>query len=99
LTERPGLKGTIWCRFVIDEQGNVVSCRVDSSTVRDTTLEKRLAACITGWKFDRTGTPGDLLSVTYPFVFSPGGESSNGAFIATVTAVLSLCALAAVLFL
>jgi hypothetical protein len=96
--EKPGLKGNVRFKFAINESGNVMYCKVDSSTVNDKTLENLLAASIAKWKFEISDVPGDLLVVTYPFVFSSGTES-DAAFIATVAVILALCLLAAGLVL
>ncbi|MBN2189094.1 MAG: AgmX/PglI C-terminal domain-containing protein [Chitinispirillaceae bacterium] len=97
LAEKPGLKGKIYFKFAINERGSVTHCRVDSSTVNDTTLEKRLAELISGWTFERSDTPGDILAVTYPFVFSPRGSSGIGVLFIAAAAIVSLCLLAVLL--
>lgn len=98
LSDRPGLKGKVYFKLAINELGNVLYCRVDSSTVNDVTLENKLAELIRKWKFDKTDIPGDILLVNYPFIFSSGGESGNTVLVATIATILSLCLLAAGLF-
>ena len=95
LADKPGLKGKIYFKFAINELGSVLYCRVDSSTVNDETLEKKLAELISRWKFEKTDTPGDILLVTYPFVFPAGGTLSDGVFFAIIAAILSLSLVAA----
>jgi hypothetical protein len=95
LADKPGLKGKIYFKFAINELGSVVYCKVDSSTVNDETLENKLAESISRWKFEKTDTPGDILAVNYPFIFTPGGTLSDGVFFAIIAAILSLSLIAA----
>jgi hypothetical protein len=99
LADKPGLKGKIYFKFAINELGSVVYCKVDSSTVNDETLENKLAALINRWKFEKTDIPGDIIAVNYPFVFSAGDTSGDAVFVATIAVILSLCLLAAALFI
>jgi TonB family protein len=70
LREKPGLKGKITVKFVIDEFGNVMHCEVVESSMADNLLETTVTAKIIRWKFERIDKPGDLTEVVYPFVFS-----------------------------
>jgi TonB family protein len=93
LADKPGLEGAVCFRFVINESGKVVSCRVDSSTVNDRTLENRLAEEIRGWTFEKTDIPGDIAAVTYPFVFSAGVKRGTGVLLIAAALIVSLCSL------
>jgi TonB family protein len=70
LREKPGLKGKITVKFVIDEFGNVMHCEVVESSMGDNPLETTVTGKIIRWKFERIDKPGDLTEVVYPFVFS-----------------------------
>jgi TonB family protein len=70
LREKPGLKGKIVVKFVIDEFGNVTYCEVVESSMGDNLLEAKVTGKIIRWKFERIDHPGDLTEVVYPFVFS-----------------------------
>jgi hypothetical protein len=94
LADRPGLKGKIYFKFAINEFGSVVYCKIDRSTVNDETLENKLAELISRWKFEKTDTPGDLIAVNYPFIFTPGGKPGNGVVLITAAGLLSLGLLA-----
>jgi hypothetical protein len=93
LADKPGLKGKIYFKFAINELGSVVYCKVDRSTVNDTTLENKLAEMICRWKFEKSDVPGDILAVTYPFVFSSGGRSGIGVLLIAAAVIVSLCSL------
>jgi TonB family protein len=70
LHEKPGLKGRITVKFVIDEFGSVMHCEVIESSMGDTLLEATVMGKILRWRFDVIDKPGDLTEVVYPFVFS-----------------------------
>ncbi len=70
LREKPGLKGRITCKFVIDEFGSVAFCDIISSTINDTYLEQLIVKKIRRWKFEKVHIPGDMTEVVYPFVFT-----------------------------
>jgi TonB family protein len=70
LREKPGLKGKITVKFVIDEFGTVMHCEVVESSMGDNLLEAKVTGKIIRWKFERIDKPGDITEVVYPFVFS-----------------------------
>ncbi|MBN1130702.1 MAG: TonB family protein [Chitinispirillaceae bacterium] len=70
LREKPGLKGRITVRFVIDEFGSVMYCEVVGSSMSDPVLEAAVTGKILRWRFERIDKPGDITEVVYPFVFS-----------------------------
>jgi TonB family protein len=70
LREKPGMKGRITIRFVVDEFGNVINCEVVSSSIDDKELESTVTDKIMRWKFEKIDKPGDITEVVYPFVFS-----------------------------
>jgi TonB family protein len=69
LRRNPELRGKIVVRFTIDEQGNVLSPEIVSSTLNCPTLEQGLLRRIRTWKFPPT--TGGSVTVRYPFIFFP----------------------------
>jgi TonB family protein len=70
LRENPLLKGTITVEFTIAPNGEVIQCRVVSSTLNDPAFEELLVKRILQWKFPPL--PGvQNATVTYPLEFSP----------------------------
>lgn len=60
---------TIELNWFIDEYGNVLQCKVVSSTLNDPDLEKTIVRKVRSWAFGNKGITGDTTEVTYPFVF------------------------------
>jgi hypothetical protein len=79
LRERPCIHGKIIFRFGIDELGKVIFCKVDSSTVKDSTLASDLLMFIKTWQFEPIHKPHDITEVIYPFVFDSNNNSCNPA--------------------
>lgn len=69
LKAKPGIKGKITVKWAIDEFGNVLHCRVITSTMQDPVFEKVMTNKIKRWAFGKIPIPGDVTEVTYPFVF------------------------------
>jgi TonB family protein len=72
LRQKPGMAGKITVSFAIDEFGKVISASVVESTMNDSVLEKIVADNVKGWRFDAIDKPGDVATVTYPFLFETG---------------------------
>jgi TonB family protein len=70
LREIPGLSGRITVDFYIDEFGKVIYTQVVNSTMGDPKFENTVVTRVRSWEFDRIDKPGDVMKVTYPFVFS-----------------------------
>lgn len=70
LKTKPGIKGKIVVKWAIDEFGNVLFCKVVSSTMKDPTFEKEVVKKVKAWAFGKINIPGDVTEVSYPFVFS-----------------------------
>ncbi len=70
LREKPGLKGKMICKFVINEFGRIVLCEMTESTIADAQLETEVVAKISSWVFEKIDKPGDMTEVVYPFAFS-----------------------------
>lgn len=70
LREKPGLKGRVTTKFKINHKGEVISCKVVSSTVKDRKFKKNLVKKILKWNFGEIQFPNDTTEVIYPFVFS-----------------------------
>ena len=93
LADKPGIQGKIFFKFALNELGSVVYCKVDRSTVNDKILENKRAELISRWKFEKSDVPGDILAVTYPFVFPSGGKSGIGVLLIAAAVIVSLCSL------
>lgn len=70
LKEYPGLKGKITVRWDINEFGEVSNVHVVVSTYNDPIFEKAIVTKIQAWNFGKIDIPGDITTVTYPFVFT-----------------------------
>jgi TonB family protein len=70
LREKPGIKGNVKIRFVIDEFGKVIYCDVIESTIHDPDFERTVSAIISRWRFEKIDKPGDITEIVYPFAFS-----------------------------
>ncbi len=69
LLKTPDIKGKIVVKWSIDASGKVISCRIVSSTMNNKAFEEIVRKKISRWKFKRINVPGDVTSITYPFVF------------------------------
>lgn len=69
LKEKPTMKGKVTVRFSIDAAGNVVDCRIVTSSMNDNQLEEEITSQIMRWRFDPVDKPG-VAVVEYPFAFS-----------------------------
>lgn len=70
LAKNPSLAGKVIVQFIIDDQGNVISSKVKSTTLKDTTVEKCIVEALERWTFP-SPEGGGTVKVTYPFSFSP----------------------------
>ena len=70
LQDKSGIEGTILTKFIIDEFGKVVFCRVIIANTNDQKLESAVVDIIKHWKFDKIDKPDDITEIIYPFKFS-----------------------------
>jgi TonB family protein len=68
--ENPDLQGTIYVRMSIDENGKVVSCKSEKSTLNDPVFENTILKSVKSWNFGKINNPGDITEIIYPFTFS-----------------------------
>jgi TonB family protein len=66
----PNMKGKVTLKWAIDEFGNVIFCRVVSTTVENSAFEREIVTAVKRWKFSRIHITGDVTEVVYPFVFT-----------------------------
>lgn len=71
LRENPTLRGTVTVEFRIAADGDVIDCRVVSSSMSNPPFEEALVKRVLQWKFPQIPT-GDV-TITYPIVFSVSG--------------------------
>lgn len=71
LTKDPKLEGRVAIDFTIGTTGKVGKSEVDTTTVSDKSVGKCIAKAVKRWKFPRP-RGGGVVTVTYPFVLSPG---------------------------
>jgi TonB family protein len=71
LRRKPDLKGFLTVEFVISAEGQVVECRVVTSSLSDPAFEKEVVQEILRWRFP--STPQGTTTVLYPLSFSPTG--------------------------
>lgn len=64
------LQGTIYVKFAIDEQGNVIKATQVKSSLNDPVFEKTILKNVSRWKFGKIYNPGDITQIVYPFNFS-----------------------------
>ncbi len=64
------LSGRVTVKFGINDQGDVVSCSVAESTLKDPEFEKTVVNIVKHWKFGPIDNPGDVTEVMYPFTFT-----------------------------
>jgi len=71
LRENPTLRGTVTVEFMIAAGGDVLDCRVTSSSMKNPPFEEALVKRILQWKFP--AVPAGDVTITYPIVFSISG--------------------------
>ncbi len=69
LKAKPSLKGKLKVKWAVDEFGNVLHCKIISSTMKDPTFESIVLKKIKRWKFGKIQIPGDVTEIMYTFVF------------------------------
>jgi hypothetical protein len=74
LQGKPDLDGRIVVRFTIAGTGQVVSARVQESTMKDASVESCIAQAFYRWTFPKPENSG-MVIVSYPFLFHPTGAS------------------------
>jgi hypothetical protein len=72
LVTRPSLAGKLISAWTINEAGNVTEAHTQESTLHDHGVEDCVASKIKTWRFPIPRGGGEA-SVTYPFIFTPGG--------------------------
>lgn len=70
LGTHPKLAGRVALKFVIDENGQVASSEIASTTLNNEGVESCLAAAARRWDFPKA-SGGGVVVVNYPFVFKP----------------------------
>lgn len=71
LRENPTLRGTVTVEFRISVDGDVIDCRVISSSMSNPPFEEALVKRVLQWKFPPV--PAGDVTITYPIVFSVAG--------------------------
>jgi len=71
LRENPTLRGTVTVEFRISADGDVIDCRVVSSSMSNPPFEEALVKRVLQWKFP--SVPAGDVTITYPIVFSVSG--------------------------
>jgi protein TonB len=71
LRENPTLRGIVTVEFIIAASGEVIDCRVVSSSMKNPSFEEALIKRVLQWKFPPIST-GDV-TISYPIVFSVAG--------------------------
>ncbi len=72
LKQVPGIFGKITIKFSVDKYGDVSSCDLVKSTVKDEKLTNTILNKVSSWKFANIEIVETPTEVTYPFVFSQG---------------------------
>jgi TonB family protein len=72
LVRKRTLRGRVVVDFTISAQGQVLTSRLRRSTLHTPRAESCLVAAVRGWEFPKP-LGGDVVSVSYPFHFMPGG--------------------------
>lgn len=70
LNVKPGISGKLVVKFAINQYGQVIFIRKESSTLSDELLYYAIIQQIHNWKFSPLLTKDDITEVVYPFVFS-----------------------------
>ncbi len=71
LRDNPTLRGTVTVEFIIAGSGEVIDCRVVSSSMKNVPFEEALIKRILQWKFPAVSA-GDV-TIVYPLIFSVAG--------------------------
>jgi TonB family protein len=71
LRENPTLRGIVTVEFIIAASGDVIDCRVVSSSMKNPSFEEALIKRVLQWKFPSISA-GDV-TISYPIVFSVAG--------------------------
>ncbi|HEY4392923.1 MAG TPA: AgmX/PglI C-terminal domain-containing protein [Polyangia bacterium] len=72
LVRRPSLQGRLVTQFTIAPTGRVLAAVVQSSTLKEVSVEACVVNAIKRWEFP-TPNGGGLAMVSYPFTFAPAG--------------------------
>jgi Ca-activated chloride channel family protein len=70
LASIPDLSGKIVVEFTIDATGSVISAKIKSTTLGNSTVETCIVKALRSWKFPAP-EGGGVVKVTYPFEFKP----------------------------
>jgi TonB family protein len=73
LNKNPSLAGKVAVAFTIDPAGAVADASVTETTLNNSTAENCMLSRIRRWKFPEP-KGGGVVSVTYPWLFSPAGS-------------------------
>lgn len=77
LNKEPSLAGKVAVAFTIDPTGAVSDANVSETTLNNSKAEQCMLARIRRWKFPEP-KGGGVVSVTYPWLFSPAGAGGEG---------------------
>jgi TonB family protein len=77
LNKDPSLAGKVAVAFTIDPTGAVSDATVSESTLNNAKAEQCMLSRIRRWKFPEP-KGGGVVSVTYPWLFSPAGGEGGG---------------------
>ncbi|QDF04874.1 TonB family protein [Myxococcus xanthus] len=77
LNKDPSLAGKVAVAFVIDPTGAVSDASVSETTLNNAAAERCMLSRIRRWKFPEP-KGGGVVSVTYPWLFSPAGAGAGG---------------------
>jgi len=75
LSRNPNLTGRVGARFVIGRDGNVSNVRNGGSDIPDAGVIKCVLSAFNGLAFPQP--EGGIVTVVYPLLFEPGGDSST----------------------
>jgi TonB family protein len=71
LRDNPALRGTVTIEFIIAAAGDVIDCKVVSSSMNNPLFEEGLVKRVLQWKFPPV--PAGDVTITYPIIFSIAG--------------------------
>ncbi|MCY1014255.1 AgmX/PglI C-terminal domain-containing protein [Pyxidicoccus sp. MSG2] len=77
LNKDPSLAGKVAVAFTIDPTGAVSDANVSETTLNSSKAEQCMISRIRRWKFPEP-KGGGVVSVTYPWIFSPAGGGEGG---------------------
>ncbi|RKH43521.1 TonB family protein [Corallococcus llansteffanensis] len=77
LNKNPALAGKVAVAFTIDPAGAVADANVSETTLGSSPAENCMISRIRRWKFPEP-KGGGVVSVTYPWLFSPSGADAGG---------------------